>query len=320
MDIETIKEHIGDVLKETDFKGIGERKVGKVRDVYTSPDKIVLVSTDRHSSFDRIIAHIPFKGEVLNQISAFWFDQTKDIIQNHVVSIPDPNVLVAKKCQPLPIEAIVRGYITGVTSTSLWTHYKDGKRDFGNFVLPEGMKKNQKLPEPVFTPTTKHETHDRPISPAEMVEEGLVTKEIADEVERVAKALFIRGQEIALSHGLILVDTKYEFGLDEDGKLTLIDEIHTPDSSRYWKADSYDERFNKDEDPEYFDKEFLRLWFKDNCDPYKDEVLPEAPVEMVAELSRRYIEIYETITGQPFNHDFETPIMERIENNLSTVR
>ena len=319
MDIEKIKEHINDVLKVTDFKNIGEKKVGKVRDIYTQPDKIILVSTDRHSSFDRIIAHIPFKGEVLNQISAFWFENTKDIIQNHVISIPDPNVLVAKKCSPLPIECIVRGYITGVTGTSLWTHYQNGQRDFGNFILPEGMKKNQKLDEPVFTPTTKSDEHDRPLIPAEIVSEGFLTQEVATEVEKTAIALFKRGQEIALSHGLILVDTKYEFGIDENGKLTLIDEIHTPDSSRYWKSGTYEERFGKGEEPEYFDKEFLRIWFKDNCDPYKDEVLPDAPAELIAELSRRYIEIYETITGKQFEHDFETPIMERITKNLAKI-
>lgn len=319
MDIEIIKEHIGDVLRGTDFKNIGERKVGKVRDIYILPDKIILISTDRHSSFDRIIAHIPFKGEVLNQISAFWFENTKDIIGNHVISIPDPNVLIAKKCTPLPVECVVRGYITGVTGTSLWVHYKDGKRDFGNFILPEGMKKNQKLDEPVFTPTTKSDEHDRPITPTEIVSEGLLSKELADEVERVALALFKRGQEIALSHGLILVDTKYEFGQDKDGNLTLIDEIHTPDSSRYWKADTYMERFSKGEEPEYFDKEFLRLWFKDNCDPYKDAVIPDAPAELVAELSRRYIEIYETITGKNFEHNFEMPILERITKNLEKI-
>lgn len=319
MELEKIKEHIDDVLTETNFTHLGEKKVGKVRDIYIAPNHITLVSTDRHSSFDRNIAFIPFKGEILNQISLFWFDQTKDIIQNHVLSTPDPSVLVAKKCEPLPIEAVVRGYITGVTSTSLWTHYKDGKRDFGNFVLPEGMKKNQKLAEPVFTPSTKFEEHDRTLSPDEIVAEGLLSKEMATEVERVAIALFKRGQEIALSHGLILVDTKYEFGLDSEGKLILIDEIHTPDSSRYWKADSYDERFAKGEDPEYFDKEFLRLWFKDNCDPYKDEVLPKAPPELVAELSRRYIEIYETITGKPFNHDFSQSTIERITNNLKNL-
>ncbi len=317
MKIETIKEHISDVIKETNLQGIGERKIGKVRDIYIAPDKITLVSTDRHSSFDRIIAHIPFKGAVLNQISAFWFENTKDIIQNHVVSIPDPNVLVAKKCTVIPIECIVRGYITGSTNTSLWTLYKDGQRDFGNFVLPDGLKKNQKMDEPVFTPTTKSDEHDRPITPSEIVSEGILTKEMTDELERVAKAVFKRGQDIALSKGLILVDTKYEFGMDENGKLTLIDEVHTPDSSRYWKATTYQERIDKGEEPEYFDKEFLRLWFKDNCDPYNDAVLPDAPADMVAELSRRYIEIYETITGLPFNHDFNTPIMERITKNLT---
>ncbi|MDQ5971271.1 MAG: phosphoribosylaminoimidazole-succinocarboxamide synthase [Patescibacteria group bacterium] len=319
MNIDTIKEHINDVIKETNLQGIGERKIGKVRDIYIAPDKITLVSTDRHSSFDRIIAHIPFKGAVLNQISAFWFENTKDIIQNHVVSIPDPNVLVAKKCTVIPIECIVRGYITGSTNTSMWTLYKEGQRDFGNFVLPEGLKKNQKMDEPVFTPTTKSDEHDRPITPAEIVSEGILTKEMTDELERVAKAVFKRGQEIALSKGLILVDTKYEFGMDENGKLTLIDEVHTPDSSRYWKAATYQERIDAGLEPEYFDKEFLRLWFKDNCDPYNDTVLPDAPADMVAELSRRYIEIYETITGEPFNHDFNTPIMERITNNLKQI-
>jgi len=319
MELEKIKEHIDDVLIETNFPKLGEKKVGKVRDVYIASDHITLISTDRHTSFDRNIAQVPFKGEVLNQISIFWFDKTKDIIQNHVLSTPDPNVLVAQKCKPLPIEAVVRGYITGVTSTSLWTHYKDGKRDFGNFTLPDGLKKNQKLDEPVFTPSTKFEEHDRTLSPAEIVAEGLLSKEVIAEVEQVAKNLFKRGQEIALSRGLILVDTKYEFGLDETGKLILIDEIHTPDSSRYWKADSYQSRIDQGLEPEYFDKEFLRAWFKDHCDPYKDAVLPKAPPELVAELSRRYIEIYETITGKPFNHDFSQTTLERITKNLAKL-
>jgi phosphoribosylaminoimidazole-succinocarboxamide synthase len=185
--------------------------------------------------------------------------------------------------------------------------------------LPEGLKKNQKLDEPVFTPTTKSDEHDRPITPAEIVSEGLLSKELTDEVERVAKALFKKGQELALSRGLILVDTKYEFGLDENSKLMLIDEIHTPDSSRYWKAGTYQERFDKGEEPEYFDKEFLRLWFKDHCDPYKDEIIPEAPVELVAELSRRYIEIYEMITGKPFEHDFSMTTKDRVTKNLSSI-
>jgi len=307
------------VLRETNFTNLGERKQGKVRDMYFQPERIILVSTDRHSSFDRIIAHVPFKGEVLNQISLFWFDKTKDIIQNHVLSSPDPNVLVAKKCKPLPIEAIVRGYITGVTSTSLWTHYEKGMRDFGNFTLPEGLKKNQKLAEPVFTPHTKSEEHDRPLSPAEMVTEGLISKEIAEQVEKTAKELFQRGQEIAEKRGLILVDTKYEFGLDENGTLILIDEIHTPDSSRYWKAGSYEERFGKGEEPEYFDKEFLRIWFKEHCDPYQDKKLPEAPSELVAELARRYIEIYEMNTGNKFKHDFSLTTAERVAKNLTAI-
>ena len=319
MTIEKIKEHIEDVLTETDFPNLGEKKVGKVRDVYIKPDYITLISTDRHSSFDRNIAYIPLKGEVLNQISLFWFNRTKDIIQNHVLSTPDPSAVIVKKCKPLPIECVMRGYITGVTGTSLWTYYKDGKRDFSNFTLPEGLKKNQKLAESVFNPTTKSDEHDRPIAPEEIVSEGLLTKEMTDEVERVVRALFKRGQEVALSRGLILVDTKYELGLDETGKLTLIDEIHTPDSSRYWKAGSYEERFNKDEEPEYFDKEFLRIWFKEHCDPYKDKVIPEAPMDLVAELSRRYIEIYEMITGKDFEHDFSITTKERVIKNLSLI-
>lgn len=317
MQIEILEKNVKNVLKGTNFENLGKLTVGKVRDVYVGDDSITLISTDRHSSFDRIIAYIPCKGEILNMISMWWFEQTKDIIQNHVISMPDPAVLVARKCTVLPIECVVRGYITGVTGTSLWTHYKNGQRDFGNFVLPEGLLKNQKLDEPVFTPTTKSDEHDRPITPSEIVSEGILSQEMTDELEKTAKAIFKRGQEIALSKGLILVDTKYEFGLDENGKLTLIDEIHTPDSSRYWKANSYQSRISQGLEPEYFDKEFLRLWFNDKCDPYHDAVLPEAPAEMVAELSRRYIEIYETITGQNFEHDFSTPALERIKKNLN---
>lgn len=319
MEIEKIKEHIDDVLIETNFPQLGEKKIGKVRDIYVAKDHITLISTDRHTSFDRKIAEVPFKGEVLNQISLFWFENTKDIIQNHVISTPDPNVIVAKKCRVIPIEMVVRGYITGSTNTSLWTLYKNGQRDFGNFVLPEGIKKNQKLDTPVLTPTTKSDEHDRPITPKEIVAKGLVSESIWNEMADKALRIFRRGQEIALSKGLILVDTKYEFGLDENGKLMLIDEVHTPDSSRYWKANTYEERFDQGLDPEFFDKEFLRLWFKENCDPYKDKVLPKAPPELVAELSRRYIEIYETITAKPFAHDFSQTTIERITKNLAKI-
>jgi phosphoribosylaminoimidazole-succinocarboxamide synthase len=314
-----------EVLRETNFTTLGERKKGKVRDIYIQPERLILVTTDRHSSFDRIIAHIPWKGQVLNQISAFWFEQTKDIVPNHVLAIPDPNVTVGKKCTMIPVEAVVRGYLTGVTDTSIWSRYSNGKRDFGDVVLPDGMKKNEKLPHPIFDPTTKEDTHDRAISLKQMVDEGLVTAEILKQVEKTALALFARGQEIAKARGLILVDTKYEFGLsteasakagtDESEKLVLIDEIHTPDSSRYWELGSYEERLSKGEEPKYFDKEFLRLWFRDNCDPYKDKILPDAPKELVEELSRRYIQMYEQITGEKFNPGAE-PIIPRMESNL----
>jgi len=304
-----------EVLKETNLTFLGERKKGKVRDIYLQKDRVILVSTDRHSSFDRIIAHIPHKGQVLNQISGFWFQLTEDIIPNHIIAIPDPNVTVAKKYKTVPVEAVVRGYLTGVTDTAIWTRYSSGQRDFGGVTLPDGMKKNQKLPSPIFDPTTKEDTHDRAISPAEMIAEGLITKDLFEEIKKTAIALFIRGQEVAAKQGLILVDTKYEFGTDERGRLVLIDEIHTPDSSRFWQLTSYEERIGKGKEPEYFDKEFLRLWFKENCDPYKDKELPEAPPEMVEEMSRRYIKMYEQITGVTFTPG-EEPILPRIERNL----
>ncbi len=306
-----------DILKATNFDFLGEKKVGKVRDIYIQPDRLILVTTDRHSSFDRIIAHIPLKGQVLNQVSAWWFEATKDIVPNHVLSVPDPNVTVGKKMKLVPVEAVMRGYLTGVTDTSIWTRYSAGERNFGGIKLPDGMKKNQKLPAPVFDPTTKEETHDRAITPAEMIAEGLITQELFDKVKETATKLFVRGQEIAAKRGLILVDTKYEFGTDESGQLVLIDEIHTPDSSRYWQTEGYEERMIKGEEPKSFDKEFLRLWFKEHCDPYKDKTLPDAPVELVEELSRRYIQMYEQITGEKFVPG-KTPVIQRMKHNLKT--
>ena len=304
------------VLKSTDFDFLGPKKIGKVRDIYDQGDRLVLVSTDRHSSFDRIIAHIPLKGQILNQLSAWWFEQTRDIVGNHVLAVPDPNVTVAKKYRMVPVEAVIRGYLTGVTDTAIWTRYSAGKREFGDLTLPDGMKKNQRLPAPVFDPTTKEDAHDRAITPAEMIAEGFISAELFEKMKKVALAIFARGQEIAARQGLILVDTKYEFGVDEKGELVLIDEMHTPDSSRYWQRDSYDERFAKGEEPHYFDKEVLRLWFKDNCDPYKDAVLPDAPAELVTEMTRRYVQMYEQITGEKFQPG-ETPIEARIGRNLA---
>lgn len=304
------------MLKDTNLTNMGDKKKGKVRDVYTQKDKVILVSTDRHSSFDRLIAHIPCKGAVLTGTSHFWFEQTKDIVPNHIIDMPDANVVVVKKCEVIKVEAVIRGYLTGSTNTSIWTRYQNGERNFGGMTLPDGLKKNSKLPEPIFDPTTKEDEHDRALSLEELASEGFASMEVLMQLKETALALFKRGQEISATRGLILVDTKYEFGLDENGTLTLIDEIHTPDSSRYWKLGSYDERMKADQEPEYFDKEFLRLWFRDNCDPYKDAVLPEAPGDLVAELSRRYIEIYETMTGKEFTMDFTVPIETRIQTNL----
>ena len=304
-----------DILDETHFDFLGPKTAGKVRDIYRHGDELVVVTTDRHSSFDRMIAHIPWKGQVLNQVSAWWFDKTRDIAPNHLLAIPDPNVTIAKRCAPLPVEAVVRGYLTGVTDTAAWTRYAAGERRFGGVMLPDGMRKNQKLPRPFFDPTTKEALHDRALDPEQMIAEGFITESLFKRVKETALALFARGQEIAARNGLILVDTKYEFGVDANGTLTLIDEIHTPDSSRYWQLDSYATRFAAGEEPQYFDKEFLRLWFREHCDPYRDAALPPAPPELVDELSRRYVAMYEEITGSPFAHG-ETPILPRIEKNL----
>ncbi len=273
-------------------------KQGKVRDIYAKGDNLVLVTTDRHSSFDRVIATIPRKGEVLNKLSLWWFNQLANIVPNHVLSIVDDRSVEVIQTQPLPIEVIVRGYITGVTKTSLWTSYKDGKRDYGDFQLPDGLIKNQKLSQSVLTPTTKSDLGDENLSSSEIIEQGLLSEELWKNVSDIAIKLFQRGSELAWQRGLILVDTKYEFGLDASGRLLLIDEVHTPDSSRFWYADTYEESFRAGQDPRNFDKEFLRKWFSENCRPYEDEVLPEAPMELVQELSSRYLQIYEQITGE----------------------
>ena len=292
---------------------------GKVRDRYDLGKTFALITTDRQSAFDRILATIPFKGQVLNQTGAWWFEQTKDIIPNHVIDFPDPNVTIAKKCTPFPIEFVVRGFVTGSSSTSLWTIYEEGNREYCGIQFPDGMVKNQKLPKPVITPTTKEEEHDRAISPTEIVAEGWMEKEQWEYASQKALDLFARGQEVSSKHGLILVDTKYEMGLDEKGEITLIDEIHTPDSSRYWIEESFQERLDNQKEPENIDKEFLRLWFKEHCDPYKDDKLPDAPIELVTELSARYIHLYEMITGEKFSFpDLTQSIEERIFNNLKS--
>ncbi|HEX2548751.1 MAG TPA: phosphoribosylaminoimidazolesuccinocarboxamide synthase, partial [Gammaproteobacteria bacterium] len=287
-------------LQETDISA-GLKYRGKVRDTYDLGDKLLLITTDRQSAFDRVLANVPFKGQVLNLASAWWFEQTAHIIPNHVIAIPDPNVTIAKKCQVFPIEFVVRGYITGTTNTSLWTQYNNGVRNYCGNVLPEGLRKNQRLEKPLLTPTTKEEKHDRPISPEEIISEGWMTEADWLQASRAAMALYEFGVKTARAHGLILVDTKYEMGKDADGNIVLIDEIHTPDSSRYWLASTFEERFANAKEPENIDKEFLRLWFIQNCDPYKDAELPKAPDELITTLSARYIQLFEMITGTPFH-------------------
>ena len=314
-----IKAELNNTLTKTTLSS-GSKKTGKVRDQYELDNKIALITTDRQSAFDRVLASIPFKGQVLNLTSAWWFDQTKDIIPNHVINIPDPNVTLVKKCEVFPIEFVVRGYITGSTSTSLWTVYNNGDREYCGNALQEGLFKNQALDTNMLTPTTKEEHHDRPIAPDEIISEGWMTQKDWDYCSQMALELFAFGQDKAIQNGMILVDTKYEMGRDKDGIIRLIDEIHTPDSSRYWVANTYDERMSAGQEPQNIDKEFLRLWFVDNCDPYNDEVLPDAPEELVAELSSRYIYLYETIVGEPFPFpDAGKLVQERINENLKDL-
>jgi len=309
--IDAIREALPFCLTETNLP-IGKKYRGKVRDTYELEDKLILITTDRQSAFDRVLASVPYKGQVLNLTSAWWFEKTKQIVPNHVLAIPHPNVTVAKKCTVFPIEFVVRGYITGTTSTSLWTQYQKGVRNYCGNPLPDDLRKNQRLEKPLLTPTTKETEHDRPISPKEIVTEGWMSQEDWDQASDIAMRLYQYGVDMAEKHGLILVDTKYELGKDAEGKITLIDEIHTPDSSRYWLAHNFAERFAHHQEPENIDKEFLRLWFTKHCDPYKDKVLPEAPEELIITLASRYIQLYEMITGNEFQFSRPTKSVEEV--------
>ena len=273
------------------------RHVGKVRDVYICENFVVMVTTDRQSAFDRNLASIPYKGSVLNLTSQWWFKQTESFVPNHLIGCPHPNVTIAKKCTVFPVEFVMRSYMTGTTSTSIWKNYNSGVRMYCGHHLPEGMVKNQKLPEILLTPTTKDE-HDELISAEQIIASGRMSAEDWQVCADYAYELFVFSQKKTSEKGLILVDTKYEFGKDTDGKIVLIDEIQTPDSSRYWVSDTYEDRMAKGEEPDNIDKEFLRKWFVSQCDPYTAEVLPEAPTELINELSRRYIMIYEILTGE----------------------
>ena len=314
---EPIKSALPFCLTETSFQW-GPKYQGKVRDIYDLGNKLLIISTDRQSAFDRMIAAVPYKGQVLNLTSAWWFEQTRALVPNHMLVVPDPNAMIVKKCRIFPIEFVVRGYITGTTSTSLWTQYQKGVRHYCGIDFPEGLKKNERLSAPVLTPTTKDKEHDRPISPQEIISEGWMTQAEWEEVSEKALALFNYGVEVAAEHGLILVDTKYEFGRDEKGNIILADEIHTPDPSRYWLAETYEARIARGKEPENIDKEFLRLWFVENCNPYEDKILPAAPQELVITLASRYIQLFEMITGKSFSYaQTPAPLHERIMRHVA---
>lgn len=312
----TILKSLPHVLKGIDLSGLGKKYQGKVRDFYIKDGQRILITTDRQSAFDVILGHIPYKGTVLNLLSAFWFEKTKNIVPNHLVSIPDPNVAIAKNCTPIPVEMVVRGFISGVTKTSIWYSYEKGERVIYGLKFPDGLRKNQRLPEPVITPTTHGGGvggHDERLTRNEILSCGIVNRNIYNQMEEASLALFKFGSKLAEKQGLILVDTKYEFGLC-DGKLTLIDEIHTPDSSRFWIRKTYQSKFEKGDEPENFDKEFLRLWYAEKG--YRgDGDPPPMSKSLIAALSQRYIGVYEKLTGKKFKA-YKYPIKERIKENL----
>ncbi len=308
------------VLADATIPELPNYYAGKVRDNYDLADgRRIIIATDRLSAFDRIIAAIPLKGQALTQIARFWFDATRDICPNHVIEYPDPNVLVCRRLRILPVEIVVRDYLTGTTATSIWPMYAAGRRDIYGILFPEGLRQNQQLPSTIITPTTKafDDGHDEPLTADQIIARKLLAPEQWRTVSELALALFARGRDIAGEHGLILVDTKYEFGFDTAGHIVLADEIHTPDSSRYWLADSYARRLAVGEPPESLDKDFVRRWVIARCDPYRDPI-PEIPREIVAEAARLYVEVFETITGQRFDlPDPAMPILSRIRANLA---
>ena len=311
--------YAGYVLEDATIPELPNHYRGKVRDNYDLPDgRRIIIASDRLSAFDRNLAAIPLKGQVLTQTAKFWFEATADICPNHVIEYPDPNVLIGRKLTILPVEIVVRDYLAGTTGTSILSLYKAGQREMYGIRLADGMRDNEKLPETIITPTSKafHGGHDEPLTPAEIVGQGLLSEEQWKTVSDYALALFAKGRAMARERGLILVDTKYEFGIDESGTIMIADEIHTPDISRYWFLESYRQRFEAGERPESFDKDFVRTWVVARCDPYKDDI-PEIPQDVVLETSRVYIDAFERITGQTFAlPDPDVPVLERVRGNL----
>jgi phosphoribosylaminoimidazole-succinocarboxamide synthase len=311
-----LRHGLSQALDGVDLPFLGSKTSGKVRELYRFGDNLILITTDRLSAFDRILGLVPYKGQVLNQLSAFWFEQTRDLIGNHLLAVPDPNVTVARLCTPLPVEVVVRGYISGVTKTSLWYRYSQGERTIYGLNFPDGLQKNDPLPEPIITPTTKAREggHDERITGPEVVKMGLVEPAMWQQICEAAVQIFRRGQTMAAAAGLILVDTKYEFGVAPDGNPLLIDEFHTPDSSRFWIADTYTERRAAGLEPENFDKEFVRLYYADHGYRGDGDPFP-LPEELAIQAAQRYIRTYELLTGQPFIPG-ELPAEPRIARNL----
>ncbi len=314
----TILSALPKVLETVNIHNLGKKIQGKVRDFYIKDDRRILITTDRQSAFDVILGCIPFKGSVLNMLSAFWFQETKHIVPNHMIDMPDENVLIGKNCQPISVEMVVRGYISGVTNTSIWGSYQKGERIIYGLPFPEGLKKNQKLSQPVITPTTHgggKGGHDERLTKEEIIKRKIVDKKLYEQMEKAALSLFDFGSKLCRKKGLILVDTKYEFGLYK-GKLMLIDEIHTPDSSRFWIAKTYQKRFGKGLEPENFDKEFLRLWYAKKG--YKgDGTPPKMAKQLIVDLAKRYISVYEKITRKKFKA-YKYPINKRIETIIAS--
>ncbi len=307
------------IFKTIDLPSLGPKQQGKVRDIYNIQGKKILITTDRISAFDRVLGYIPYKGQVLNQLSAFWFEKTSDIVANHIISVSHPNISIVHEAKSYPVEMVVRGYISGVTNTSIWGSYEKGERLIYGIKFPEGLRKNQKLPYPIVTPTTKaeHGGHDQRLTEKEILDQKLLTKKVWEEMKKVSIKLYMRGNEICRKKGLILVDTKYEFG-EYNGKLMLIDEMHTPDSSRYWKKENYQKRFEKGLEPENFDKEFFRIWYVKRG--YKgDGKPPRMSTDLQLKTAVRYMKIYEMITGKTFqgiNYPPEKSIIESLSNIL----
>jgi phosphoribosylaminoimidazole-succinocarboxamide synthase len=317
VDREVFRRALPLALERTRFDVLGKRYEGKVRDNYTTEDgRRILITTDRISAFDRVLGTLPLKGQILNRLAAHWFEATRDVADNHVLAVPDPNVLIARECEPLPVELVMRAYLTGVTSTSIWTHYERGARVFCGHALPDGLAKNQALPAPILTPSTKAEKggHDISASREEILATGVISARDFDAAAEIARALFARGQAECAARGLILADTKYEMGKDKTGRILVIDEIHTPDSSRFWFAESYRDRLSRGEEPESLDKEYVRRWLA--AQGFLGEgPLPAIPDDIRVEAAARYAEAFERITGQPFEPDLEDPAV-RIPRNL----